>query len=453
MVSAFRYFSFCFCCPLTSNLWLLVSAAISHFQSPFSGDSPLDVLLVLRSCAEHYPPTVNQANLLAEAGLRVGIIDLSVDGALDALGPSIHRWRVHRMWNSKLEPPLPIGIRWTNWCRFCRACQSIIRTSRPRVVIAYDTLGSIFVKPDLRRYRTIYHFHELTGPEPQESFGPRRARLKAAQRSRRADLVVFSDAHRARIFQERVGLSALPKVVMNCPRRMEKLPSSPLRQHLALNTQHSTLNLQPSTQLVCYLGSIGADQGLVEAAVSMKHWPTDALLVLIGPASDTMKASILESASATPGAAQRVIFLGAFPHHEALALVVGADLGISLIQPNNESWLYSAGAINKRFEYMALGLPQVTTSGPGVSEIVEANQVGFCVEPRNPVAIGSAIRQLLDDAELRGRFSVSARKQHLERFNYEIQFAEVASWIASRCADAWPPGTTDCERRLPKATS
>ena len=108
-------------------------------------------------------------------------------------------------------------------------------------------------------------------------------------------------------------------------------------------------------------------------------------------------------------------------------------MGLSLIQPNNESWRYSAGAINKRFEYMALGLPQVTTNGPGVSEIVEANQVGVCVEPRNPVAIGSAIRQLLDDAELRGRLSESARKQHLERFNYEIQFAEVSSWIASRC--------------------
>ena len=415
-----------------------MSAAISHLQSPISGDSPLDVLLVLRSCAEHYPPTANQANLLAEAGLRVGIVDLSVDGAVDALGPSIRRWRVHRMWNSKLEPPLPIGIRWTNWFRFFRACQSIIRTSRPRVVIAYDTLGSIFVKPDPRRYRSIYHFHELAGPIPGESFGPRRARLKAAQRSRCADLVVFSDAHRARIFQERTGMSALPKVVMNCPRRMEKVPSSPLRQQLARSTQHSNLNLQPSTQLVCYLGSVGADQGLVEAAASMKHWPTDARLVLVGLAADAMKERILEAAAATPGAAERVIFLGAFPHQEALALAAGADLGISVIQPNNESWLYSAGAINKRFEYMALGLSQVTNKGPGVGEIVEANQVGFCVEPRNPVAIGAAIRQLLDDAELRGRLSRSARTQRLERFNYEIQFAEVANWIASRCVDAWP---------------
>jgi glycosyltransferase involved in cell wall biosynthesis len=393
----------------------------------------LDVLLVLRSSAEYYPPTVNQANLLAERGLRVGMIDLSADGAVDAVHSSIRRWRVHRMWNSKREAPYPIWKRWTNWFRFFRACQSVIRLSRPRVVIAYDTLGSIFVKPDPQHYRTVYHFHELTGPERQESFGPRRARLKAAERSRHADLVVFSDAHRARIFQGRAGLSALPRVVMNCPRRLEQVPCSPLRRRLALDTQPTTLNLQPATQLVCYLGSVGADQGLVEAAASMKHWPTDARLVLIGPASDTMKGSIHKAAAAAPRAAERVIFLGAFPHHEALALAAGADLGISLIQPNNESWLYSAGAINKRFEYMALGLPQVTNNGPGVSEIVEANQAGLCVEARNPEAIGSTIRRLLDDAALRRRLSESARRQHLDRYNYEVQFAEVADWVRARC--------------------
>jgi hypothetical protein len=41
--------------------------------------------------------------------------------------------------------------------------------------------------------------------------------------------------------------------------------------------------------------------------------------------------------------------------------------------------------------------------------------------------------QLLDDAALRGRLSESAGKKHLEHFNCQIQFAEVASWIAFRC--------------------
>jgi glycosyltransferase involved in cell wall biosynthesis len=385
----------------------------------------LDVVLVLRSCAEHYPPTVNQANLLAEAGLRVGLIDLTADGSTEAVAGSVRRFRVHRMWNSKQEAPYPPWKRWLNWLRFHRACRNVIGQGRPRVVIAYDTLGSLFVPPNPGVHLTVYHFHELTGPEPGERFGPRRARLKAARSSRGADLMVFPDANRARIFQERAGLRSPPSVVMNCPRRMAVVPASPLRKRLGKSGSSNGA-------LVCYLGSIGADQGLPEAARSMRHWPSNSLFVLIGSASESMRISILEAA-ASVGAAERVLFLGLHPHAEALELAAGAEVGLSLIQPNNESWLYSAGAINKRFEYMALGLPQVTNNGPGVSDIIEANQCGVCVDSRDPAAIGAAVRQLLDSAELRRSQSENARVRHLDAFNYENQFSSVAAWIRKQC--------------------
>jgi glycosyltransferase involved in cell wall biosynthesis len=330
------------------------------------------------------------------------------------------------MWNSKLEPPFSPWKRWFNWLRFDRACSRVIAQGQPRVIIAYDTLGSVFVPPAPGRYHTVYHFHELTGAEAGEGFGPRRARLKAAQSSRRADLVVFPDANRARIFQARAGLRSAPSVVMNCPRRTGAVPASPLRERLG---KFKSLNVA----LVCYLGSIGADQGLLEAVRSMSHWPPESIFVLVGGASDFMRASILEGA-ASVNAAARVLFLGAHPHAEALSLAAGADLGLSLIQPNNESWLYSAGAINKRFEYMALGLPQVTNNGPGVSEIVEANRCGVCVDSRDSAAVGTAVRQLLETPELRRSQSQNARTRHLETYNYENQFSEVASWIAKRCA-------------------
>lgn len=388
-----------------------------------SSAESLDVLLVLRSCAEHYPPTVNQANLLAESGLAVGMLDLSTP-LPSSLDKSIHRWQPHAMWNSKLEPPYPPWKRWRNWLLFKQACQKLIRTTKPKVVIAYDTLGSIFVTPGSRHYRTIYHFHELTGPEPRESFGPRLARLKTAERSRRADLVVFSDLHRARLFEERARLDVCPKVIMNCPRRLENVPSSSLR---------SCLRDQAGARVVCYLGSIGNDQGVREAAASMRWWPADTLFVLIGGTTDAMRTSILDQARQA-GDDGRVLFLGPYPYSEALALAAGADLGVSLVQPNNESWRYSAGAINKRFEYMALKLPQVTNDGPGVREIVQSHQCGLCVDSGNPEAIGTAIRQLLEDASLRQQQSLNARAAHLDTFNYERQFSEVAAWIRKACA-------------------
>ncbi len=388
----------------------------------------LDVLLIMRACAEDYPPTVNQANFLAGAGLQVGLIDLTADETAEALANSVQRYRVHRMWNSKAELPYPFWKKWANWLKFRRVCRSVINRRRPSVVLAYDILACGFAKPEADRHRTVYHFHELPEPEKGEGWGSRIGRNRAAQFSRQADIVVFSDANRARLYKEEAGLKELPKIVMNCPVRTETVPVSLLGEIL---DEHRKSGMKT----VCYLGSIGKDQGIEEAAASMRFWPSDALLVLIGPYADKIKTRILAAASAA-GAEGRVIFLGAKPHGEALALAAGGDIGVSLVQPNTRNWLYSAGAINKRFEYMALGLPQVTNNGPGVPEIIEANTCGLCVDSRDPAAIGAAVRQLLDSPELRRRMSLNARARHLESFNYENQFAEVAEWIRKQCPES-----------------
>ena len=378
----------------------------------------LDVLTILRAPLERYPPSVNQVSLLARAGLQVGVVDLSGDAPAPELHPSIRRWRVHRSWNSKAEPPPPFLRRWVNWLKFAHASRSVIRGCRPRVVIAYDTLASVFVRPRPARYRTVYHFHELPEAEPAMGLGPRLALRGALRRSRHADLVVFPDRGRAEEYQRTAGLVAMPAVVMNCPARMESVPESPLSAELA---QRGFLD----RRVVCFVGSIGPDKGIQEAASSMQRWPDDSLLVLVGECSEATKRTIL-AASHSPG---RVVFLGYRPYLQALALAAGSHLGIALIQATTRNWLYSAGAINKRFEYMALGLPQVTNAGPGVAELVEQTGCGICADPRSPEAIGRAVCDLLNNGDLRQRMAANSRRWHLEKFNYERQFEPVLNWI------------------------
>lgn len=387
---------------------------------------PLDVLLVLRAYTELYPPTVNQANLLAEAGLRVGVIDLSADGVNNTLNPAIRRFRAHRWWNSKTEAPPSLLQRLANQYRFRQTVKTVIREHRPKVVIAYDILAAAFVPPQPRVHKTVYHFHELPEPDPCEGLGTKTARTKTAGYARAADLIVFSDAMRAKIYQDQIGLPAAAKIVMNCPRRIAQIAVSPLREKLV------SLGF-PQAQAVCYLGSIGLDQGILPAAASMKYWPADSVFVLVGKCSDEMRQRIL-SRAAEANAEKRILFLGSHPHAEALALIAGGDLGLSLIQPNTENWRHSAGAINKRFEYMALGLPQVSSNGPGVAEIIEQGNCGACIDLNNPEAIGQTVRQLLENNPQRQQFSTNARALHLNRYNYETQFAEVLNWIQRAAA-------------------
>ncbi|HEY3854626.1 MAG TPA: glycosyltransferase [Verrucomicrobiae bacterium] len=380
---------------------------------------------MLRSYAENYPPTVNQANLLASRGLSVGIVELSAPNIESALNPSIRRWRAHRAWKSKTEPRPSVARRWRNWLDFRQTYHRAIVQHLPRVVLAYDTLACVFAKPQPSLHRTIYHFHELPEPEKKEGFGPQFGRARTAQFGHLADLVTFSDAERARLYKEESKLREMPWTVMNCPLLMEMPPISPLRELLL--AQGKSVG-----KIVCYLGSVGRDQGIIETAASMRHWPPDALFVLIGPYSEQMKALILQATRET-SLANRVVFLGAKPHREALALAAGGDLGVSIIQPNTRNWLYSAGAINKRFEYMALGLVQVTNDGPGVAEIIERNQCGLCVNSRDSQAIGLAITRLLSNDQQRNAFASNARQSHLRAYNYETQFANVGDWIEEAC--------------------
>jgi len=388
----------------------------------------MDVLTILRAPLENYPPSLNQVALLAKAGLRVGVLELSGDSPVAALHPSVRRWQVHRAWNSKTEPLPSFVRRWANWLKFARAVHSRIQVYCPRVVLAYDILAGVFVKPKAVRHRTVYHFHELPDPEAGEGLGPRLGRARAARFSREADLVVFSDAWRAQCYQQDVRLVKLPTVVMNCPMRMDTVPPSPLGELLAEQGKSGW-------KTVCYLGSVGWDQGVLEAAASMLWWPAQSLFVLIGPCSADIKQR-LHQVAAEVGTADRLLFLGCRPHREALALAAGADIGIALIQPTTRNWLYSAGAINKRFEYMALGLAQITNTGPGVADIVEKGGCGRCVDARSPEDIGRDVCALLNSHTVRQDMARNSRSLHLDQFHYERQFEPVLGWIKTAVADS-----------------
>ena len=386
----------------------------------------LDVLLVIRADVAGYPPTINQANLLARRGLRVGVIDLfGSDRGEASLDRAIQRVSVHRQWQSKLEPPFPGWRRAWNWARFRRAVGSTVRRCRPAVVVAYDPHGLVFVPPGQGAHKTVYHFHELPEAEAVMSYGTRRALKKTYDYSSGANLVTFSDTDRARLFADRARLSRAPMVAFNCPARMHERPQSSLAALLARE--------RPGTwKIVGYVGSIGFRQGLIEAAASMRYWPNDSILVLIGPWAPEVRSRI-EAEARSCGALERVIFTGPKQHPEALALLAGVDVGLSMIQGTSENFRYSAGAINKRFEYMALGIPQVTTAGSGVAEIMDAAGAGHCVPPDSPAEIGRAVAALLADPAERNRMGESARRAHLERFNYEVQFEPIADWIEQAC--------------------
>jgi glycosyltransferase involved in cell wall biosynthesis len=72
-------------------------------------------------------------------------------------------------------------------------------------------------------------------------------------------------------------------------------------------------------------------------------------------------------------------------------------------------------------EAMSCGVAVVATTGGALPEVVGVSgETGLLVEPNDPDALVEAIRQLLDDADLRARLGANGRRRVMERFTWEV---------------------------------
>jgi len=81
----------------------------------------------------------------------------------------------------------------------------------------------------------------------------------------------------------------------------------------------------------------------------------------------------------------------------------------------------SEGLPNVVLEAMACSLPVVATSVGGIPEILVNKQNGILVPPRDPMAIATAILELLDNRERRVSIGLNARKFVERKFSLETQ--------------------------------
>jgi glycosyltransferase involved in cell wall biosynthesis len=385
-------------------------------------ESTPQLLLAERACAEKYPPLLHQAALLLQIG-HVTVLD--APGRQDALnvqtGLQVERIRVGASDNQVNGP----GLANAKWAfRYASAFQRRVALS-PDVVIAFEPDAAALLlrtRSSLARTMRIVHLHEI--PDTRlyaNSVVSRIAIQYMLRRLSAADLVIVPDEDRATYTVERARLERRPTVVMNCPLRLEHLPTSKLLPWLSergVTTSH----------IVHFQGSIGAERGLKRVIASMRFWPSDAVFVIVGDGSDALQKE-LRLQAVRENVSERVLFVGRVPYADVMAFAVGATLGITLMEPINNNWRFGAGASNKRFEYAALGIPQVTNTGAGMQRTFEAPGIAMLVDVEDVAMIGKTIAQLLLDPLLASTIGERARELHLSQYNYECQYAPVLEWV------------------------
>jgi glycosyltransferase involved in cell wall biosynthesis len=190
-------------------------------------------------------------------------------------------------------------------------------------------------------------------------------------------------------------LDVPPGIVRIIPNALPPLPPV-VPQRIPVRTTH----------LVATVGRLVSVKQIDLAIRALAGVPDTSLLVI----GDGPQRRSLHDLADDAGVGERVIFAGARPREEALALLAGCD---ALVQSSaHEGFPYTL------LEAMHLGIPVIATAVGGVPEIVSDGDNGLLVDG-TPTALAAGLLRLLQLPDLRRRLAAKARQDVARRFGTE----------------------------------
>ena len=252
---------------------------------------------------------------------------------------------------------------------------------------------------------------------------------------RDADRVVTVSEPLAEWLRRDHNLERLPDVVLNAPiETPADADVTPIRD---------VVGLAPDVPLVVYGGGVNRARGLHTVVEALPALPGVHLAIV--SRGNAVTAELLDLAERL-GVEDRVS-LAPYVHPELVPTYFeSASVGVSplLRAPNHD-----IAVTNKFCEYIAAGLPIVTSDTPAQAELVQELDLGFVYRAGEVADCVRAIRAALadcdrltkritSDADLRHRFSWAAQAETLRKVYEEV--------LGELPASAWDPDATVIDR-------
>ncbi len=173
---------------------------------------------------------------------------------------------------------------------------------------------------------------------------------------------------------------------------------------------------RPSFFYIGWLSFERAFDTLVEGLAKIKEYYPDFAVHLFG--RRTFSDTDMERLPAFAMVRNNLRFYGYTDQRHAFAYAAQATAGLALLKPVGD---YPDSYTTKLFEYMALGLPVVTSNFPLYKNVVERHECGLCVSPSDGTQIAEALLYLIehpDKAQLMGKRGQAAIKKE---YNWETE--------------------------------
>ena len=162
---------------------------------------------------------------------------------------------------------------------------------------------------------------------------------------------------------------------------------------------------------VCYIGGLTHIRGISQLVDAMQF--TKTTLQLAG----TLSPSYQEELEQSPGWSQ-VVPCGHVSRKEALAIKQKAFAGIVTFLPFPN---HINAQPNKIFEYMASGIPVIGSNFPMWKELIELQELGVCVDPKDPKAIGDAIEYLRTNPTRAKSMGARGKQRVKDTYNWSVE--------------------------------
>ena len=117
---------------------------------------------------------------------------------------------------------------------------------------------------------------------------------------------------------------------------------------------------------------------------------------------------------------QKVFIRGYMKPDEGIKIIAACHIGLAILK-NTPNYIESYPT--KIFEYMALGLPVITSDFPLYKKIIREAECGFCVNPENSTEIANAIEYLIIHPEEARQMGQNG-KRAVEK-NYDWKYEEI----------------------------
>ncbi|WP_298096784.1 glycosyltransferase family 4 protein [uncultured Campylobacter sp.] len=127
---------------------------------------------------------------------------------------------------------------------------------------------------------------------------------------------------------------------------------------------------------------------------------------------------------------ENVVLTGLIPQEQGAKFLSACDILINATVPNPDGSEFF-GSPTKLFEYMAMGKAIICSNMAQMSEILEHGKTAYMVEPGNIDELATAMKELVDDGELRQRLGDSARDEVIQKYTWDKHVDKILKVISN----------------------